>query len=119
MYKIDGLNIKMTEGDYGVILPIELETENEETFDVDDFFAMKIYDGLNTLPLITKIYEYSEFENDTIPFTLTQEETALLKVGNEYIYDIEWYQNDIFQCCIVEKKSYGITEKGGKVGDSN
>ena len=118
MYKTDGLDIRMTEGDYGIILPIELEVENDETFDTNDYFDIKIYDKLNTEPIINKTYLYRDLENNTIPFTLTEAETSLLKIG-VYLYDIEWYQNNVFKCCIVERKTYTITEKAGKVGDGS
>lgn len=109
------LRITMTEGDFGITLPIELITEDEETITNDDEFVIKIFKKINTEPLITKTY--SNIENDTIEFSMTEQESLLLSVG-DYYYDLDWYQNGIFMCNLVRAEGFVVEEKAGVVNES-
>lgn len=104
--------IKMVEGDYGITLPIELDTD--ETITSADCFEVCIYKELNANPLITK--SYSDISNNTIEFSLSISDSALLPVGT-YYYDINWYQGSAFMSCIAPKKKLVVVEKAGAVSD--
>lgn len=101
--------IKMTEGDYGVTLPIEILTEQELT--ANDKFSIKIFKEINQEPVVVK--KYSNISNNTIEFKLTKEESQKLIVG-KYFYDLDWYQENTFLENIIAKEKLIIMEKAGK-----
>ena len=109
------LRITMTEGDFGITLPIELITEDEKIITSADEFVIKIFKKINTEPLVTKTY--SNVENETIEFNLTEEESSLLPVG-DYCYDLDWYQNGVFMCNLVRAETFVVEEKAGVVNES-
>lgn len=107
--------IEMVEGDYGITLPITIEPENDEQFSTEDTFAIKIYKKINDEPIINA--EYTEIENNTIPFELTQQDSALLPVGM-YYYDLDWFQDGNFMCNIIARESFTVLEKAGAISES-
>ena len=115
MFIVNDLKINMTEGDYGIVLPITLITD-EETITSDDSFVIKIFEEINGEPLVTK--NYTDIQDNTIEFSLTEEETILLPVGS-YYYDLDWYQNDVFMNNLIAKEYYEVVEKAAKVGGNN
>ena len=110
------LRITMIEGDFGIVLPIQLEVEDDETITDDDCFVVKIFKEINTEPLLIK--NYSNIQNNTIEFNLTKEESSLLNV-DEYYYDLDWYQNNTFLCNVIAKQTFIVKEKAGAVNESN
>lgn len=114
--KNNPFHITIAEGDFGLILPIELTPEEGELITEDTNFQINIFKKINTEPLVSKVY--SNIENDTIEFELTENESLLLKRG-EYVYDLDWYQNGVFMCNILPKQKFSVIEKGKKVGGAN
>lgn len=112
MITAEDITIKMTEGDFGIVLPIEIEAETELT--ADDGFSIKIFKDINTEPLITKTY--SGIKNNTIDFKLIEEDSLKLKVGT-YKYDLDWYQEGSFLANIIAKASFKVQEKAGLVNE--
>jgi hypothetical protein len=110
------LRITMTEGDFGITLPIEIETKKGETITENTDFIIKIFKKINTEPLISKTY--SDIENNTIEFSLTQEESSRLPTG-DYCYDLDWYQNGVFMCNLVRAEEFVVEEKAGGVNGSS
>ena len=104
----------MVEGDYGIVNPIEIETD--ETISSSECFEISIYKKINTNPLVIKTY--SNIQNKTINFSLTAAESALLPVGS-YLYDINWYQGSSFLSCIAAKQKFMVVEKAGVVSDDD
>ena len=76
--------IRLIEGDYGITLPIELELENGESITNNDSFVINIYDKVDGKKIITKTF--SNIQENTLPFQLTEQESQLLPVG-KYYYD--------------------------------
>lgn len=107
--------LEMIEGDFGIILPITLETESEETITAIDSFSIKIFSEINTTPLITKTY--TNIQNNTIEFELTESESALLHVGT-YYYDLDWFQGQNFLGNLIAGASLSVREKAGVVNES-
>lgn len=100
--------IEMVEGDYGIILPIKIENEK---LGLDDKFRINIFENPDEMPIVTK--EYSNTENNTIEFMLTKEESARLSVRN-YVYNLDWFQEDNFLGNILAKKKFKVKDKAGK-----
>lgn len=106
--------IKMIEGDYGTVLPIKILTEQELT--ANDKFSIKIYKEINAGPVVSK--EFSNIQNNTIEFKLTEQESKKLAVG-KYIYDLDWYQDGVFLKNIIAKERFIVKEKAGIVVNEN
>lgn len=118
MLKMSGnnpLGIEMVEGDFGLVLPIIIESDSGTIFGSEDEFTIKIFKSINTEPIINKTY--SNITNNTIDFELTESESLLLPVGI-YYYDLDWYENGVFMCNILAKENYVVLEKAGIVNES-
>ena len=98
-------NIKMAEGDFGIILPIKVKGLN---FSAADSIDIVIKSKFNGEDLIHKTY--NNIENDTVPFELTEAESALLPIG-QYVYRIDWYQNGNFMCNIIVQGTLKVVDK--------
>ncbi len=105
MWKVNTMTILMTEGDFGIDLPIVI---NGITLTASDTIALTIKDKPNGDIVITKTF--TNIANNTITLTLTEAETALLPVG-AYTYTIDWYQNNAFMCNIVEQANFKVVDK--------
>ena len=102
--------INMTEKDFGIILPIEIEIEGTN-FSEHDKFSVKIFKKINDTPIISQ--EYENISDNTINFMLTKEESAKLEIGN-YFLDIDWYQEGAFLGNIIKKQKFRVDEKAGE-----
>ena len=109
MFEVEDTKISMTERDFGIVLPIELELNSEITS--KDNFSIKIFKKINEEPIIEKTY--SNIIENTINFQLTEEESKLLEVGS-YYYDIDWYQENSFLNNIIAKAKFKVSEKAGE-----
>lgn len=113
MFKVTDNNIEMTEGDYGIVLPMDLELEG--TISASDSFKITIYEAIDADPIITK--PYNNISDNRIEFSLTEEESKLLKAGKRYYWDLDWYFEKIFLNNIVAKAKLKINEKAGAVNE--
>ena len=98
-------NIKMAENDYGIQLPIVLKGL---TFGAADTVRVTIKNKINGTDIIEK--EYTNVQNNTINFELTEADSALLPKGT-YIYRIDWYKNDVFMCNLVPYAELKVVDK--------
>lgn len=103
MWMCTDQSIQMTEGDYGIELPI---TVNGVTFTERDEVRIKIARGDNVL--IEKVFD--NISDNTVNMVLTEAESALLPVGN-YQYSLDWYQDGAFMCNIIQRASYRVVDK--------
>lgn len=86
MFKVEGLEIEMFEGDFGEVLPMTVI--NGEVLE-HDILRFIIKDGsFNTI-----IDKKLDVENNVFNFSLTQEETELLPSGT-YSWGLRQYRND-------------------------
>lgn len=97
--------IQMTEGDFGVQLPI---TITGPTFTAADEVKLTVKDTINGNTILEK--SYSDIQNNTVPFELTQEESDLLPVGG-YVYSLDWFQSGHFLCNIIPASTFKVVEK--------
>lgn len=107
--------LEMIEGDFGLILPIELEVDDEETITPQDSFSIKIFKEINGQAIIEK--NYSNLQDNTINFQLSKEESERLSAGR-YFYDLDWYQGNIFLGNIIAKAYLTVREKAGVPNES-
>ena len=95
----------MTEGDFGVELPI---TISGATFSASDEIGLTIKTAANGTTIITKTF--SDISQNTVVLELTEAESALLGVGS-YVYSLDWYQDGAFLCNIVPCASFMVVDK--------
>lgn len=104
MWEVKGKDLSMTEGDYGVELPI---TVNDITFSGNDVLSVKIVSASSGSAILTKVY--TPVQNQ-IKLELTEAESALLPVGY-YLYSLDWYQNGVFMCNLVPMSLLKVVKK--------
>lgn len=104
MWNVSGINISMTEGDYGIPLPMTIKGA---TISAQESVKITFKKQKNGNAILVK--EYS-FTNNTAWLEFTANESALFPVG-QYYYTIDWYRNGVFLCNIVPVGSFNV---GGK-----
>ena len=105
MWAVNGNDLRMCEGDWGVQLPI---TISGVTFSNNDELILTVKEKLNGTTLITK--NYTNITQNTITLEVTEVESALLKVG-VYVYSLDWFQNGAFLCNIIPTAIFKVVEK--------
>ena len=105
MWNVNGQDIKMTEGDFGVSLPI---TINGVEFSANDAIKLTIKTRFNGDVILEK--EFTNIQKNTVDLILSEPESALLPVGS-YAFLLDWYQNGAFMCNIVESAMFGVVDK--------
>lgn len=115
MWAVNGLEIKMIEGDYGVSLPI---TVCGAELLVNDVMKITIKDRVNGKEILSKIFNtfypapdmQSENKNNTFDLIFTKDDSDKLKTG-AYVYILDWYQNNVFMCNIVPSAPFRVVDK--------
>ena len=105
MWVVNGTNLQMAEGDYGISLPI---TVHGTELGGNDSLNVTIKTRKNGETILEK--NYSDIEDNTVELELTQTESAKLPVG-VYVYSLDWYQNGIFMCNIVLCSLFKVVDK--------
>lgn len=103
MWNVNGITLNMTEGDWGVKLPV---TVTGVTFTANDSVRVKIQRDETTI--IEK--EYTNITNNTFDLEFTEAESALLPVGS-YLYSLDWYQDGAFMCNIIPSGMFLVGDK--------
>ena len=105
MWVVNGCDLKMTEGDWWLELPV---TINDVTFSQNDEILFTLKDEMNGNTVLTK--NFSDIAENTITLEFTEEESALLSVGT-YYYALDWYQNGAFLCNIIPASTLKVVDK--------
>ena len=108
MWVVDGVNMSMTENDFGVALPTEFEGA---TFGATDTFKFTFKDSMNGETILEKTYTSSDVVQNKFSFVLSEADSEKFPVGT-YLYSVDWYTAGVFNCCIVE---CGLLKVGDKV----
>lgn len=103
MWNVNGITLNMTEGDWGVKLPV---TVTGVTFAANDSVRIKIQRDETTI--IEK--EYTNITQNTFDLEFTEAESALLPVGS-YLYSLDWYQDGAFMCNIIPSGLFVVGDK--------
>ena len=98
-------SIKMTEGDYGIQLPIVI---SGATLTANDEIKLVIKSSINGTAIVEKTF--TNISNNTVNLMLTEAESALLPVGS-YVYLLDWYQDGAFLCNIIPWATFKVVEK--------
>ena len=97
-------NLTMAEGDYGVLLPIEI-TGIE--FTAGDNVKLTIKKEKNGDTILEKVF--GSITENTIQLEITQEETALLSVGS-YVYRLDVYQDGNYLNNIIPAATFKVVD---------
>lgn len=104
-WRSSGKNLQFVEGDWGIAELVKIHgaeiTEN-------DSFKFTFKTKRNGELILEKIY--TDLEENTIELSLTEQESQLFPVGS-YVYSLDWYQNGLFLCNIVECGSLKVVDK--------
>lgn len=100
----NGVNLRMSEGDFGVALEYVVSVDGV-TFGASDNFRFTFKDIVNGKTILTKTY--SDISNSTIALCFTKAESALFPPG-AYVYSLDWYQGDDLQLCLVDAAAFTV-----------
>ena len=101
----DGANVSFVEGDYGIILPI-----NVSGIDIasDDTIKVTVKDSKNGTTVVEKTI--TGVTDNVIPLSFNATESASLTPG-KYVYNLDWYHNSTFLCNIVNCAMLKVVDK--------
>ena len=105
MWNVIGANLQMTEGDYGVALPVEIKGT---TLGAQDSIKLTFKTAVNGDEILSKTFD--GITDNTVSLELTDEESALFFVG-VYVYCLDWYQNGNFMCNIIPYAQFRVVYK--------
>ena len=105
MWNVTNLDITMTEGDWGIKLPVAV---SGVTITASDEMKLVIKGAKNGPVLIEKTF--SNIQNSTIDLELTEAESALLEPG-KYVYALDWYQDGAFLCNLIPLSNLKVVDK--------
>lgn len=105
MWVVNKQTLQMTEGDWGIELPITIDgvtlTENDEVL-------VTIKTEKNGETVLTKNYDH--IGENTVNLSFTEAESELLPVG-AYVYSLDWYQDGAFYCNIIPSAAFKVVDK--------
>ena len=105
MWNVNGQDLKMVEGDWGIKLPV---TVSGTTLTASDELKLTIKTAVNGDIIVSK--DFSNISQNTVDLELTEAESALLPVGT-YVYLLDWFQDGAFMCNIIPFASFKVVEK--------
>ena len=96
----------MDEGDFGVEIDVAILGVSISSADT---IRVTVRKEKNGDIVIEK--EYTDIgDDDTIQLSWTEAETESLTPGT-YVYTLDWYQNGVFMCCIVNNSKLQVRDK--------
>jgi hypothetical protein len=103
-WEVNGQNLSMAEGDYGVELPLTISGID---LGASDYIKVSFKDKKNGNVILEK--EFNEFNENTVNIVFTESESALFPVGI-YVYRLDWYQAGNFMCNIIECANFKVVD---------
>ena len=97
-------NITMSEGDYGIQLPITIHLP----IAAGDSVKITFKKNPNGETLLEKTY--SNIAENTVNLEFNESESALFRVGN-YVYSLDWYADGNFLCNLIQCASLKVVDK--------
>lgn len=105
MWVVNGTNLRMSENDYGISLPV---TVSGTTLGEQDELRYTFKDAVNQNTILVK--ELADIVDNTVSLEFTEAESALFAPG-KYVYSLDWLQNGSFMCCLVEAAQLTVGDK--------
>ena len=104
MWNKENNKISMTKGDYGIALPITITGIEIESGEQIIFYLKKT----NNEEVLKKIFE--DLKDNTFDLEFTKEESERLEIGT-YLYNIDWYKENVFLGNIVKNEIFEVSER--------
>lgn len=104
-WEVKGNNIEMTQGDYGVQLPMVI---SGPTITSSDSVKFTLKDGVGGPVILEKTF--TNISSNTINLELSEADTAKLQ-PRSYVYNLDWYQSGNFLCNIIGNASFKVVWK--------
>lgn len=104
MWSVNGKELRMAEGDFGIELPFSV---SGVTFSESDVLKFTFKKKVNDAVILVKEYVPTENKANLV---FTEDETALFPVGS-YVYSLDWYQSGNFMCNIIAVSSFKVVDK--------
>lgn len=101
MWNVIGLNLQMTEGDYGVALPVSI---SGVTLGAQDSVRFTLKQNGETILM----KDFTNITGNTVQLIFAENETP--PVGS-YVYSLDWYQLGTFMCNIIPCASFKVVDK--------
>ena len=105
MWNVSGTTLIMTEGDFGIKLPVKI---SGTTLAAGDSVKLTFKAKQNGDELLVK--DFDSITDNTVELELTEAESALFPVGS-YVYSLDWYQDGNFMCCIIPSATMKVVDK--------
>lgn len=105
MWFVQGNNLQMAEGDFGMELPV---TVSGVTLGENDSLLFTFKDNANGNTILTK--QFSNVSQNTVNLVFSSSESALFSVGI-YVYSLDWYQSGHFMCNIILRSTLQVVDK--------
>ena len=106
MWEVHGNGLVMTEGDYGVDLPVTISGFELESGDALKFTFKAATDGE---VLLEKTY--SSPENNAVFLRFSESESELFSANRTYVYSLDLYHTGEFLCNVIRKGAFKVVEK--------
>ena len=105
MWLVNGNELKMTEKDFGIGLPV---TVSGVTLGNSDSLKFTFKDKMNGTTILEK--EFNGIVNNTVSLVLSEGDSDKFPVG-VYVYRLDWYQNGNFMCNLIESALLRVGDK--------
>lgn len=103
MWIVSGTGLTMTEGDYGIALPVNLSGFN---FIEGDTIRYTFKEVPNAGVILQKDFA----AGGAIGLTFTADESAKFRVGN-YVYSVDWFREGSYLCNILAQATFKVVDK--------
>ena len=95
----------MTEGDYGIKLPV---TVNGAELQENDTLVFTFKTAKNGTTKLTKTYTITD--SNTVDLEFDDTDTAVFAVGS-YVYSLDWYKSGEFLCNLISSAVFRVVDK--------
>lgn len=105
MWYVSGVNLQMTEDDWGIVLPV---TVNGLTLGENDSLKFTFKTSKNGETILEK--SFHGIDENTVELELSESDSAKFPVG-VYAYGLDWYQSGSFLCNIIPSATFKVVDK--------
>lgn len=105
MWEVSGNDLKMTEAEFGVALPMTIKGLDITAEDSLRFTIKKVINGAVVLGK-----DFSGVSDNEVDLIFSEEDSALLSPGT-YVYSLDVYRSGQFRLTLVEASKFKVGDK--------
>ena len=106
MWVVSGNCLEMTEGDYGVELPVTISGVTLQTGDALKFTFKSAPDGE---VLLEKVYD--DPEDNAVFLVFSESESEIFDADRTYVYSLDLYHTGEYLCNVIRKGTFKVVNK--------